>query len=213
MPLDSGLQGTRAGCRGQKTKASNIRSSLVTYMWTDRPADSGLDQTHRQAETGGPDRCADSDGRKREGTKDNGQQPSGEAAGHVRSCTVTDSSDRTAPETQRSGCPAGRGGGLPGKRAQKFRRQRPETAAQGSLWTGRGVTARFREGRRQRGHRPSITAAQTPWRPRGGALGGGARRVAGAGVELPCQAQPHGLCRRQPSRTRATPSRDAGTRG
>lgn len=111
VPLESGLQGTRAGCRGQKTKASNVRSSLVTCMWTDRPADSGLDQTHRQAETGGPDRCADSGGRKREGTKYSGQQPSGEAAGHVRSCTVTDNSDRTAPETQRSGCPAGLRGG------------------------------------------------------------------------------------------------------
>lgn len=44
-------------------------------------------------------------------------QASGEATGRLRSCTVTDNSDRTAPETQRSGCPAGLGeaGGCRGR--------------------------------------------------------------------------------------------------
>ena len=55
MPLESGLQGARTGCQGQKTKAANVRNS-VDLTWTDRAADSGTEQTHRRAEAGGLDR-------------------------------------------------------------------------------------------------------------------------------------------------------------
>lgn len=76
MPLESTLQGARMGCRGQKTKASNVRNSLVTCTWTDRAADSGMDQTDTQAETGSPDRHALTPVGGKGSNKDNGQQRS-----------------------------------------------------------------------------------------------------------------------------------------
>lgn len=105
----------------------------------------------------------------------------------------TDYADGKVPETQGHGGRAGCGRrGAAGERAGKFRKQRPQTAAQASL------TARLREERWQRGVCRPTSQGHRSTDPmeaeRGRALGGGARRGAGAGVESPCWAQPRSLC-------------------
>lgn len=179
----------------------------MTCTWTDRAADSGMDwgHTHKLRETGSPDRHALTpvEEREQQGQWATVKQASGEA------CRLPPGTRGLTMQTGRyprhrgtgsgglreAGGPLGRGGG-------KFRKQRPQTAACGSGHLG------LREERWQRvpgrptsqGHRSTDPMEAE----RGRALGGGARRGAGASGGVTMLGEPQPLPLTAP-RTRPTP--------